>query len=787
MIVNPEVNTTPHMAQSSVERIGHVLARLGTPGAFASSRAVKAEDLRLDVYGVGRLQFPLTEATARRLCEIARPAQHGYKDQTRLDRRVRDCWEIPAELITIDQPRWNRTLIPQLDRLRRDLGLPHACRLRAELHNLLIYGPGQFFVPHQDSEKSDEMIGTLVVGLPSRFTGGTFVVEHHDETLSFGGSAERLSLIAFYADCHHEVKPVESGYRVVLTCNLSAEGAVPASTGPAAATTALTDALRRFFETPVPPHWSGDREQGPPDRLVYLLDHQYTQRGLAWTRLKNADAVRAAALQDAARKLDCECFLALADVHETWSCEDDYSASGHRRRGDRWDEDDDNEDEDADASGGDPELTDLIDSAVELRHWVGLGERPQEIASLVAHGELCCTRPSVEFEPFESEHEGYMGNEGNTVDRWYHRAAVVLWPRERSFVIRAKASASWAMGEIAKTLRKDGAAQAQALAQRVLPFWAEAVRRDSAKALFSATLKTAAALDDAALAAALLKPFPLTGPGPKTVAPLTTLLTRYGQAWCAALFDQWSPEYKPHEMTDARLSWIAAALPGLCRGLCADAVAGTVLAQRVLGQQWTWTAACMNDVRKHARPRDLAGFLPPLCTPLLALIESSRITDQPELHARLIDAATDNDLSLVLLKQAHGYPPEVRRDLGLGSLHARGTQAFTQRLETPVRANGDWSIATPLSCPRELGPTLMPFLRDATRTRLEWPLAEAGRAQVHRLIDDHDLPVHHTTRRSGRPYTLVLEKTRALFEREAAHRRSWQAGRQWLAQTAADF
>jgi hypothetical protein len=31
----------------------------------------------------------------------------------------------------------------------------------------------KFFAPHQDPEKTDDMIGTLVVSLPSRFTGGT--------------------------------------------------------------------------------------------------------------------------------------------------------------------------------------------------------------------------------------------------------------------------------------------------------------------------------------------------------------------------------------------------------------------------------------------------------------------------------------------------------------------------------------------------------------------------------------------------------------------------------------
>jgi hypothetical protein len=68
-----------------------------------------------------------------------------------------------------------RTLTSQLDRIRRDLGLPEGCRLKAQLHNLLVYAPAQFFVPHQDSEKTDDMIGTLVVSLPSRFSGGAIL------------------------------------------------------------------------------------------------------------------------------------------------------------------------------------------------------------------------------------------------------------------------------------------------------------------------------------------------------------------------------------------------------------------------------------------------------------------------------------------------------------------------------------------------------------------------------------------------------------------------------------
>jgi len=48
------------------------------------------------------------------------------------------------------------------------------------------------------------------------------------------------------------------------------------------------------------------------------------------------------------------------------------------------------------------------------------------------------------------------------------------------------------------------------------------------------------------------------------------------------------------------------------------------------------------------------------------------------------------------------------------------------------------------------------------------------------LIDSNDLPVGHETRRTGRPYTLVLTRPPALFEREAAERRVWKRDLEWL-------
>jgi hypothetical protein len=396
--------------QSPLSEISRQLGQIGGPGKFATRLTATPADLHLEVRGVGRIRFPVTSSTARKLIKVARPALHGFKDETRLDLRVRDTWEIAKTKISIDQSQWMNTLVPHLDRICRGLGLAQGCRLKAQLHNMLVYAPGQFFAPHQDSEKTDNMIGTLVVSLPSRFTGGAISIEHHGAKMRVGGSDKSLTFIAFYADCHHEVLPIKQGYRIVLAYNLVLENGAAHTWAPSSVINRLTDAVRAFFATPAPARWSGDhRVRSPPDRLVYLLDHEYTQRGLLWNRLKNSDVERASALREVARQLDCEIYLALADVHETWSCEDEYS--GYSVYGQRYGGDDDADEFDDGRSPGesiDPDLTELIDSDVELRHWLGAGGRWEAVAARVDAAELCYTAPSKDFEPFESEHEGYI-------------------------------------------------------------------------------------------------------------------------------------------------------------------------------------------------------------------------------------------------------------------------------------------------------------------------------------------------------------------------------------------
>jgi hypothetical protein len=126
-------------AQSPLSEISRQLGQIGGSGKLATRLTAAPVDLHLEVRRVGRIRFPVTPRAARKLIRVARPARHGFKDETRLDPRVRDTWEIAKSSISIDQSRWMETLAPQLDRIRRHLGLPDGCHLRAQLHDTRIF------------------------------------------------------------------------------------------------------------------------------------------------------------------------------------------------------------------------------------------------------------------------------------------------------------------------------------------------------------------------------------------------------------------------------------------------------------------------------------------------------------------------------------------------------------------------------------------------------------------------------------------------------------------------
>ncbi len=632
---------------------------------------------------------------------------------------------------------------------------------------MLVYGKGQFFLPHQDSEKDDAMVGTLVVSLPSVHTGGELVIDHAGERKTFRASKEELTFVVFYCDCRHQVMPVRSGYRVTLTFNLLADARVPAAeVGPIAE---VTHCLTEHFSGPATPSYGG-RDLAPPNRLVVLLDHEYTQRGLNWRCLKGADVGRAALLRAAAEQAGCDAVLALAEVKETWDAlpvgDDPWDGSWDGS----WDGD---YDETEPGEGADDfELNELIDDEITLTWWTapdGAGGEP--ISLYVPDHEACAATSSAHLEPYQSEYEGYMGNYGNTLDRWYRRAAIVLWPRERAFAARAEASSLWALQQLRDRIEAGDLEGANAAAESLAPFW---TRTAAQAGLLGLCLQVAAGLSVAETASMLLEPFHIEMITHEQVAGLVAVARRYGDEWTRNVVDGW---FGTHRYYGAdRGEWVNKKLAELCATL---RTAGSPGVARLLGAgAWRWMDRELRRWTTTAGSKIRQPQLEMLSTPFARLVEAA----DDKLRDEIIGALREYDDSVLectfpALRLAGASPAvgldAVARDCAgrLGKIVAR-----------PLREDDDWSIEW-TGCGCELCATLATFLGSRTRQTLEWPLVTAGRRHVHSQIDAAELPVRHQTRRQGRPYTLVLVKTDELFSRAVEARHKAVMDLAWLAST----
>jgi hypothetical protein len=752
-----------------LDDIAEQLSQLDVPGgsgSFVTRRSVPAADLSIEVRGAGELRLPVSASQAEALRRVARPAPFGWRDQTLQDRSVRDTWEVAANLVKIAARGWKATLAAALDEIRRDLGLPDGCVLEPVLDKLLLYERGQFFRAHQDSERDDAMVGTLLVVLPSRYTGGTLRVEHQGESRSLPrlkSQATDLSLIAFYADCRHEVTPVKSGHRVVLSYQLhlaeSTDVALPAVRP--GAVEALAARVRAYFETPIDERWSRGVPR-PPERLVYLLDHEYSERSLSWGRLKGADRVRVGALCQVAEHLDCECHLTLADVSATWDCYPEFERRGSWPYGHR----------EVEEVGH--VLGDLIDDNVELHHWLGRDGRVETHAKAPVHAnELCFTRSSKDMDPFESRYEGYQGNYGNTEERWYHRAALVMWPRDKAFVVHAKASPAWAVGTLA-ALPRSASAELEAKVRSLVPSWDSHALRDQKPKFFAELMKVAERLEDPDLTADFVRPVGVERLGTAAVRrALARLVATHGEPWGKTLFGVWTERERwrgPPEW----LPWFADTCEELCAG---DEPAAPGLAAWLLDRETARAhERCIAACGRRSTWLDLAAFAREAGDLALVLAAAARLGDD-ELVAHEARALTAQQpefpllLRLAVLRDGIAQSAELRQLLVASELYRGVVDELRGLLARPAREPNDWSIDHALGCSCGDCAELGRFLR-ASQQELDWPLSTERRRHVHGVLDALRLPVSHATRRQGRPFVLELRKRQSLFDREAEYHES---------------
>jgi hypothetical protein len=159
------------------------------------------------------------------LLEHCKPAPFGDGKKTRYDRNVRDALQLKAERGGFSIEGFDPESAGILKKIQREL-VPHDPNpISAELYTVNIYTDGGHFAPHKDTPRGNDMFGTLVVCLPSRFRSGDLVLSHRGvvQKCDWGSAIEKqktpnqLHWAAFFGDVVHQIERVWGGARVTLT------------------------------------------------------------------------------------------------------------------------------------------------------------------------------------------------------------------------------------------------------------------------------------------------------------------------------------------------------------------------------------------------------------------------------------------------------------------------------------------------------------------------------------------------------------------------------------------
>jgi 2OG-Fe(II) oxygenase superfamily len=754
------------------EKLSKAVDQVDRPGSICASRDLPLTMPGLEVEGIGAIRLPLGEVQARKLIEHCSQAPYGKGTETLVDTQVRRVWELDPGQFKLTNPKWAQTVGSITSQVQQDLGLEKS-PLEAHLYKLLIYEKGGFFLPHRDGEKLDRMVASLVIALPSPHTGGELIVSHegrqHQIALGGAASGHEMSYAAFYADCEHEVRPVREGYRLCLAYNLTlarpgrAKGITAPRTGP------IVDAVAALLRD-----WPSN---GAMQKVAVALEHQYSQEGLKIDTLKGVDRARADILFDAAEQAGCAAHLALI-TH--WQCgaaegEDwDYSyrRGGRRRRSYHDDEDGTNE-----AAGH--EMGEIYDQSLSVDSWSDRDGKKIAFGEMsLKEEEIACNQPREAWIPDREEFEGYTGNEGMTLERWYHRAALVIWPKKVHFAVLCEAGTDAAVLGLQSMVkqRKRARKSEQELLRRSCLEFAAAIIDQWKPPGFGYRLLPKEPRGNRSAFPLLLEELDC----PELVGRfLTQVMPQDGSIQMGKSFPVfcgrhgWSAFAQPlvkliGESTASTIVRNAGLLEKIC--LKRDRDVERISLGRRLAEHFVAMLVKLDNqpskdwrVKEIDRPTLLGSLVKSLISveaadPLAALMDHALARsdkyDLTDVHLAVL-FALESWLTRTL-SQPHAI---INRWLA----HCRAElEGRTAEAPTPP---ADFARNGKLSCTCRDCQELSRFLADPTEPVHRFPLAKERRRHLHQIIDSNHCDLTHLTARTGRPYALVCTKTIASYER----------------------
>ena len=560
--------------------------------------------------------------------------------------------------------------------------------------------------------------------------------------------------------------PSEKGHRLSLLFSLCLRAADTDTPRHAPDFASHVDRIAARIE-----EWRGRDDAS--DKLVWVLDHDYSEAGLSFSTLKNRDAALARVLAPAAVRADCELYAAIvhATVHGDATYHGDY-VDGWGEWGD----------EDAD----DMEIDEVYESRIWLDGWAGRdgGEPPFEEVPVLP-GELLPQGALDDAEPDEQRLHEASGNEGVSLERAYRHAALVVWPRSRTLDVIASTGIDGAVAWVADELDRNGGTADERIGRlvtKLIVLWPTHGDHDRDQPGRARMLGLLSGTRDEARTLSFLRDVVLSRYGGRdnerlpaaveVVGPdaaglfLSDLadahVTRRTGAVLALLrlIEEQYRESAGEAWRDALRKSVHAALLALCEALAArtgdeeeedDDWVALRAGGTVRRAAWSLGDAAVRDLFALAWRCGLIGD---------AAQAASVIVQAPDV------VAPDRTLPAAL--------HQLHREEGLAdtatcaALWGCAAECLLRRSATPPDEPRDWKIASDTGCDCPHCAELRAFCEDPAARVERFPLREQLRLHLELVIRTRKLDISHVTERKGRPYTLVCTKNRASYERRLA-------------------
>ena len=734
------------------------------PGDYCVHGRLFAPMPRIEAGTAGVLSFPIPQSQARALVADADRAPYGRGQETIVDPSVRDCWQLAPARVRMGGRAWADTFGEILDRTTVGLGCPEGA-VTAELYKLLIYEPGGFFKPHRDTEKADGMVATLVVSLPVSGAGGELVIRHQGrETAVDMRTDEPSELVyaAFYADCEHEILPVTDGHRVCLVYNLMLQDGSDTSLQ-APDYGAEIDRIAAELGARC-------RDPGASGKLVWLLEHDYSAAGLSFSTLKNVDAAIGRVLTVASERAGCALHAAIVRVEET-------GAGWYYGYADVVE----------DVADDAFELYDIVDVDCRLDGWARPDGAPADYDDLpLLPGELM---PAGRLDPERPDSQRLFeasGNEGATIERFYRRAALVIWPKAESARVLAQGGAGSLAAFLAGEWQRasEGAPTCgpiRDLASQAVDLWPsrESHQRrskgDSWKGHSARTLELLCAIGNREATARFLSDVVLPNYDDEMNGALVTAAAEMGVGEMGAFLGA---------LAGTRTSLRTEGIVDLASQLCERLDDGNDGAwHEALRQMVATVCAGMPSVHRpskrddHDDPHRWHAPAEPVPLPTVTLRQFFLLLRRFDMEREAGAAASlfieradlappDRTIPALMeaLSAVQGEP--FRTSPAVGALWLHGARVLLSRSGLPPAPPTDWVIsAEGLSCDCEHCAELRRFCADPDSETLRMPVRKELRRHLRREIEQGKIDIVCETERRGRPFTLVCAKTRGAFER----------------------